>query len=194
MRKTFGTLFLLCLITVQGFAQKVDQLAVGAMTEAIGLPFTNYLPIHPGVEFKVAFKIKETQKNKQYFNANLGGYFHRKVETAFYLGGEYQYTQKLFKQKLGLDFPMGLGYLHTFYPAELYEQTESGDFESVNQLGRPHLYVNLGVGLTYLGSPKVQPFIRQELFVETPFANYFPLIPHSLLKVGVHLKINSHEN
>jgi len=87
-----------------------------------------------------------------------------------------------------------LGYLHTFYPAELYQQTESGDFEVVNQLGRPHLYVNLGVGLTYLGSNKMQPFIRQELFIETPFANGIPVIPHSLLKIGIHIKINNNDN
>jgi len=194
MRKFLGTLLLLSLITTKGLAQKVDQLSVAATTEAIGLPFTNYLPIHPGLELKVTLKTKETKKNKQSFNANLGGYFHRKLETAFYLGPEYQYTQKLFNQKLGLDFPVGLGYLHTFYPADLYEQTESGDFEVVTQFGRPHLYVNLGVGLTYLGSKRIQPFIRQELFIETPFANGFPLIPHSLLKIGLNIKLENNDN
>jgi len=97
-------------------AKKGDQFSVALITEAIGLPFTNYLPIHPGLELKTTLKTRETEKSKKSFNANLGGYFHRKLETAFYLGGEYQYTRKLFNQKVGLDFPVGLGYLHTFYP------------------------------------------------------------------------------
>jgi len=79
--------------------------------------------------------------------------------------------------------------MHTFYPAELYEQNDAGEFESINQAGRSHLYLSAGVGFTYLGSSKVQPFIRQELMLETPFANGIPLIPHSLLKVGLQINL-----
>lgn len=183
----------LVLLSSKGFSQKLEQISVAATTEAIGLPFTNYFPYHPGLEIKGNIKKTEKPKSIRYFNINLGSFYHQKVEMAFYLGVEYQYTLKLFKGKIGLDFPVGLGYLHSFYPGKLYEQSDDGNFEEVSQLGRPHAYANLGVGLSYLSCSKFQPFIRQELLVETPFANGIPIVPHSILKVGTHINLNINE-
>jgi len=187
------TLIVLMLFVIKGHSQQLKQISIAATTEAIGLPFTNYSPYHPGFEVKGTFKRTEKPQSIRYINANLGFFYHERLETAIYAGGEYQYTQKLFNEKLGLDIPLGLGYLHSFYPNDLYEQTDNGDFEVVSQLGRSHLYANLGVGLTYLGSSKVQPFIRQELLLETPFANGIPVITHSILKIGVHIKLADNE-
>lgn len=190
MIKTILTLVIILMCYLNGYTQKIERLSIAATSEAIGLPFTNYLPIHPGFEIKVTLKNKETDKSKHQYNHNLGAFFHSKVENALYFGGEYQYTRKLFNQKLGLDFPVGLGYLHSFYPSELYIQNDDGSFEKKAQLGRSHLYINLGVGLTYINEGKIEPFIRQELLVETPFGNGIPVIPHSLLKIGVNIKMN----
>lgn len=182
--------FLSCLISysILGYAQGVQQFSVSLNSEAIGLPFTNYSPIHPGIEIAGTLRKNERPNSIRYLNVKAGFFLHQRVENAFYLGGEYQYSQTLFKKKLSIDLPVGLGYMHTFYPGELYEQNDSGDFEKINQLGRAHLYVNLGIGLTYLSDNKIQPFVRQELFLETPFANGIPAIPHSLLKIGVQIK------
>lgn len=174
---------------LKGYSQKIKQISISATTEAIGLPFTNYLPYHPGFEAKVNLKKTEKPNSIRYVNANVGFFYHQKLETAIYLGGEYQFTRKFNKGKFGLDVPVGLGYLHSFYPGDLYEQTPEGDFEKISQSGRPHLYVNLGVGVSYLGNARVQPYLRQELMLETPFANGIPAIPHSLLKIGVHINL-----
>jgi len=165
------------------------QAAISLNSEAIGLPFTNYSPIHPGMEIVGTLRKNEQDKSIQYLNLKAGFFYHQRLETAIYLGGEYQYSRKLFRQKLSVDLPVGLGYLHSFYPGEIYEQNENGDFEVVNQLGRAHVYLNLGVGLTYLSASKVQPFVRQELLLEAPFANGIPAIPHSLLKIGIQINL-----
>lgn len=191
MIKHVFTMLILLVFMLNGYAQGVEKISIAATSEAIGFPFTNYLPYHPGIELKATLRNKERPQSIRQINVNAGYFFHRKVENAFYLGGEYQYTQKLFNSRIGLDIPAGLGYLHTFYPSELYEQTDSGDFERITSLGRPHLYVNLGIGLTYLNDSKIQPFIRQELFLETPFATSIPVIPHSLLKVGIQINLNN---
>ncbi|MEO1515376.1 MAG: hypothetical protein AAFV95_10195 [Bacteroidota bacterium] len=194
MKSKYAFLFLFFLGTQTVFSQTFQQFSFAATSEAIGLPFTNYLPYHPGVEISGTLRKKDKANNVQYLNVKAGFFYHRRLETAIYLGGEYQFSQKLFRQKISVDFPVGLGYLHSFYPGELYEQNGEGGFEKVNQLGRPHLYVNLGVGLTYLGIGRFQPFIRQELMVETPFANGIPAIPHSLVKIGVQIKLNNNDN
>lgn len=183
----------LLLFALGGYAQGIEQLSFAATTEAIGLPFTNYSPYHPGIEMRVKLRSKEALKNEQSYHASFGAYVHPKLETGLYLGGEYQYAQMLFQQKMSLDFYGGLGYLHTFYPGELYKQTEEGDFETVSQWGRPHFYVNLGVGLTLMKNQRVQPFIRQDMLINTPFANGLPVILHSFLKIGLIINLNNHE-
>ena len=182
----FFTLLFSCFIS--GYSQRFQQFSISLNSEAIGLPFTNYSPIHPGIEISGNLQKNEKHKSIRYLNAKAGFFHHQRLMNAFYLGAEYQYSQKLFKERMSLDLPLGLGYLHSFYPGEIYEQNEAGDFESINQVGRSHLYLNAGIGLTYLAGSRVQPFIRQELLLQTPFANGIPLIPHSLLKIGVQIK------
>lgn len=182
-------LTLLLAVTASGYAQRLEQFSVAVYSEAIGLPFTNYSPIHPGMAVSATLKETEKAKSIRYLDVTAGFFYHERLETALYLGGTYQYSHKLFNRTMSVDLPVGLGYLHSFYPGELYEQNEVGDFETVNQWGRSHLYVNLGVGLTYLSKGNIQPFIRQELLLETPFANGIPVIPHSLLKIGVQVKL-----
>ena len=181
------------LITNSSFAQTIKQYSIAATSEAVGLPFTNYSPYHPGAEFTTALKINEKEKSTRYIGLKAGFFYHRKLETALYLGGEYQYSFMMLNNKLSLDIPMGLGYLHSFYPSELYEQNSNGDFEKVSQFGRPHLYINLGLGLTYRMNERVQPFVRQSLLLETPFANGIPVIPHSLIHLGIQIKIQKNE-
>lgn len=194
MIKILSSLLIFLTFIVSGYSQRLEHFSVAATSEAVGFPFTNYLPYHPGIEIKGCLKKVDKSKSYRYLNANLGFFYHKRVETAFYLGGEYQYTHKLFNENVGLDIPIGLGYMHTFYPGEVYVQTDEGDFEKKTQFGRPHFYLNLGIGVSYIGDSRIQPFIRQELFVETFFANGLPVIPHSLLKIGVHIKLGNNES
>lgn len=188
IKKNVFLAFFISLSTL-GYSQVFQQYAVSLNTEAVGLPFTNYSPIHLGIEITGTIRKVEKSKSIRYTNVKVGFFHHMRLENALYVGGEYQYSQKLFKERLSIDLPMGLGYLHSFYPGEIYEQNEVGDFEKINQIGRSHLYLNLGIGMTYLSESKFQPFVRQELLLETPFANGIPVIHHSLLKIGVQIKL-----
>ncbi|MEO1654072.1 MAG: hypothetical protein AAFU64_11030, partial [Bacteroidota bacterium] len=146
-------------------------------------------PLHPGGE--IGLNLREVQKEKSIRRVNvyLGGYYNQEIEIGFYLRGEYQYLYKL-TPWLGLDGSIGMGYLHTFFPSDLYEQNEDGSFRKINQGGRPHLLINLGIGLNYLNKSRFQPFIRQDLGLETPFANTVPIVPKSFVKIGTFIQIN----
>lgn len=170
-------------------AQLVKEVSLALQTEAIGLPFTNYSPAHPGFEAGLTLWKKEGTKSIQTAEVFAGGFYHKKLETGFYLRGNYQYTFKVM-DKLGVDLPVGVGYMHTFYPADLYEQDPAtGEFETISQTGRPHALITAGIGLSYLSEGNFQPFIKQELAIETPFANSLPVITHSFLKAGVKIKL-----
>lgn len=191
----FKILVLISISTTICFCQSFDRLSVSMTTEAIGWPFTNYFPIHPGLELRTPIMLNDSPGSQQSFNLNLGAYYHRKLQSAIYAGLDYQYTRKVFSRQLGIDLPIGLGYLHTIYPGELYSQDDQGAFESVPSIGRPHLFVSLGLGFTYLGDGnRIQPFIRQSLMIQTPFANGIPVIPHSFLSAGIIIKLKIAEN
>ena len=188
MKTTLFSIFFL-LSTSAVFSQKIHALSISAMTETTSYPFTRYLPIHPGLEVGTTFWLKEKNNSKHQINAYLGGYHHKKLENGFYLRGEYAYTYSI-KNIIGLDLPLGVGYQHTFYPGEVYEQNaESGNWEKMNHFGKPHTIVNCGFGLRILNLGKVQPFIRHESALDIPLYNGF-LNLRTFLKLGINIKLN----
>ncbi len=94
---------------------------------------------------------------------------------------------------ISIDFPIGLGYQHSFYPGTVYEQDNiTGSWEAKRQWGKPHGLVKFGLGFAYLKAEKVHPFIRQESVIDIPFFNGF-LNTRTLVIVGVYFKLKGHE-
>ncbi len=170
-------------------AQDLGKVSIALQSEAIGFPFSNYAPIHPGAEVGLTIRERHRARSSTAVNVYFGGYYHERIATGLYLRAEFQPTLKL-GNHFGLLLPMGVGYLHTFYPAELYQVNDEGSFEVARQGGRPHALLQLGVGISYLGHERFEPFIKQELAIETPFANTFPFIPHSFIKAGLAINLN----
>ena len=174
-------------------AQKIESVSVALTTETISLPFSRYAPIHPGIEIGATVWNRERGKMMYEVNTYLGAYHHKKVENGFYLKVDFMPTLKI-KNVIGLDFPVGVGYQHSFYPGKLYElDSGTGEFSEVNQMGKPHALVNFGFGLTYLKPNKIQPFIRHESVVDLPLYNGIAN-SRTFLKLGVNIKLNSNEN
>ena len=169
--------------------KKVSQLSFSLLTESIAFPFSRYLPIHPGAELGITIRETQREHSLSQWDVVAGGYYHEKLETGFYLKGQYHYQKYLFTH-LGVDFTGSIGYMHTFYPADIYKHNpETGEYLVANQMGRPHAIAEAGIGLTYRNSSPIEPFIRQSFMLETPFANGIPVIPHSFLKFGVDIKL-----
>ncbi|MCB0644615.1 MAG: hypothetical protein KDC44_23385, partial [Phaeodactylibacter sp.] len=157
-------------------------------TESIAFPFTRYLPLHPALEIGLTMKQVEQEKSVRQWNGYAGWYYHEKIENGVYLRAEYLYGQKL-GSFLRVDAFGGLGYLHTFYPGTLLKiDPETGAIEKVPQYGRAHAIANVGIGLVYRNQSRWEPFVKQSLSVETPFANGIPVMVHSFLQLGVNLK------
>ncbi len=181
---------IICLLGFKSYGQETRRLSVAVLSESMAFPFTRYTPIHPGME--VGYTLKETDKPGLITATNLsmGWYYHARVENAFYVRTEWAWQFKL-NDAFTADLYSGIGYMHVFYPGELYElNSSSGEFEKIKQTGRPHALGTIGVGFTYRNSSFCDPFIRQDLGIESPFANGIPVMVHSFLKIGTHIKIN----
>ncbi len=189
IRLPFPTLLLfLVLFASAAEAQSPNKITLAAYGESLAFPFTNITPFHPGGEIGITLKEKKRGRTIRNVNTYAGFFHHERVENAIYLRGEYAY-RPIIKSAFTVDMLGSLGYMHTFYPGEIYELNEaSGDYEKARQSGRSHALASVGLGITYIKGRHVEPFVRQEMAVESPFANGIPVIIHSFLKVGVNLK------
>ena len=173
--------------SVQG--QQSRSLSVAFQAESISIPFTRIAPIHPGVE--VGVMITETVKahSKRRWNVYAGWFQHQQIDQNFYLRGEYQFAYSLW-ETIGIQVPVGLGYLHSFHSEPVYEQLADGSFEEKTQWGKARAILNTGVGLSYLKLNSIEPFVKYELMVQSPFVSTVPAGPRTFLKIGANLKIN----
>lgn len=184
-------LLLICFLSFSAIAsaQSVTQISVSLLKESTSFPFTRFYPIHPGGEIGITFMEKKREKSITNFNANVGGFYHKRIQNAFYLRGEYAY-RPIIKSLLTIDFIANAGYMHTFYPGEVYElNNDSGEFEKIKQTGRAHFLGGAGIGISYIKGEKIQPFLRQEMTIESPFANGIPIMIHSMLKLGINIQL-----
>jgi hypothetical protein len=158
--------------------------------ENIALPFTRKVksPAHPGVALGVEIPWRQMNQSELRWRGTLGAYFHEKVQHAVYAkaGLAYRYYLPFHIQ---VDAGADMGYAHSFYPSAIYEQTDDGGFEPVDQSGRPHAIASLGLGIGYdVLQNEERPllvFLRYEMMVQTPFAVTIPVIPHTFFHLGV---------
>lgn len=165
------------------------QLSLAAINESIAFPFSSYSEFHPGFELGYSIRSNEKEHSIRQLNVYAGWFLHQYVENGFFLRGEYSY-----KLKLGEAFTAGIyggaGYLHTFYPGTLYQIDEfTGEINSVRQFGRPRVMISAGLQLSYRSKAGIEPFLKQEFAVESPFANGTPVMPHSFLKLGMNINL-----
>lgn len=189
IRKTSFLIVLAVLTCTSLSAQLFQTISVALQTETLSFPFTRYFPLHPGLEIGSRMWNLDKDISNHQANVYLGGYHHQKVENGIYLRGTYQYTLKV-KNTVGIEFPVGAGYQHTFYPGTYYQlDSETGDWTSKTHGGVPRALVTGGLGLTYLKSERVHPFIRHESVLDFPLAGGW-LNLKTFVKLGVSIELN----
>jgi hypothetical protein len=180
----FGLLFLLT-TTAWLSAQSVS---LSFQQESISIPFTRFEQWNPGVEIGYGFAPREKGNGLRQVNINAGYFFHQEVTSAFYAKVEYNFAFHIAKD-IYFDVVPAAGYMHSFYPGEVYTPDGEGSYDLKRQFGRPHLWVESGVGFSFFRSKTISPFIQYRFAVETPFANGIPVFPHSFYELGVQYKL-----
>jgi hypothetical protein len=172
-----------CLCILLTTHVSAQSLSLSFQQESASFPFTRFAELHPGVELGYGFAATETNRGSRYLELNGGYFYHQKVSSAFYVKASYNWGFELTEQ-LQLDLRPSLGYLHSFYPGNVYENV-NGDFVGKTQYGRPHALIEAAAGLTLFPHRSISPFVRYRFGVETPFANGVPAFPHSFYQVGL---------
>lgn len=178
-----------CVLRAQ--VRPARALSIMVLSEASSLPSYKLVkaPVHPGAALGTEFYLNNNETHQLLLAPVLGGYYHKNIYTAFFLTGDFLYR---WNTDIGLqpEAAAGIGYQHTFFPDQLYEADENGNFQPVTTAGRPHALIQASLGLGYAlpigdAKDKVALFARYQLQLETPFANGIPVLPHSIFYFGV---------
>jgi hypothetical protein len=83
---------------------------------------------------------------------------------------------------VALELGVGLGYVHTFAGAPVYEVDDAGAVHRITDFGRPAVRPSVALAVSFaLGA--TTPFVRVEGFGQYPFNDH--LLPHAALMIGV---------
>ncbi|MFK7921381.1 MAG: hypothetical protein AB8H47_05465 [Bacteroidia bacterium] len=180
---SLGLFFIIGLSNLQA-----QSIRLGFQQESASFPFTRFAELHPGLELSYGLTPQDKAKRSTQWWISGGYFYHREVESAFYFKASYAWQMPL-GQKVSLELAPSLGYLHSFFPENIYELNE-GSYQAITQYGRPHLMAELGLTAQFFPESVISPFIQYRFGIETPFANGIPVFPHSFYQIGLAYQIH----
>lgn len=159
------------------------------------LPITGYGTLfysqyHPGIDVFWEIKLNKKTQNQFWFNADLGGYYHRFFQTAIKLQANLNYRLAI-SQVLAFDLAIGGGYLHSFTNYDRFKLNENGQYEKISTLeGRPQFIAGFmfgaNIGLLKSNLDKIRLLIQFRTNLQGPFAgSYIALIPLNTFSLGI---------
>ena len=159
---------------------------VGATGQMFGLSGRLVQFENPG--FNVLIPFQSDSNPEKDFTLEAGMFHHEQVTNSAFLG--INRTFKSFKhgEQLMLDLSWGGGYMHSWYPGELYSQTTEGDLVRKRQIGRPNIYGSAGLFGKWAFGEAAALTWRQQVLLQTPFANGIPVMLHRLMTIGIQLQ------
>jgi hypothetical protein len=155
-----------------------------------GYPQVFYSQFHPGIDLFKGWKINKKEKNQFWFMADLGGYYHRFVQTALRLYATVNY-QNIINPRLNLFVGLGGGYLHSIETEATLKLNDQGVYETNNKItGRPQMLIAVDLGGSFalkkddVRSLRIQIDLRtyvQGVFVK----GYVPFLPLNTFAIGI---------
>jgi len=180
---SLGLIFFISISNLQA-----QSIRFGFQQESSSLPFTRFAELHPGLELSYGLAPKATKENRStQWWISAGYFYHREIESAVYLKASYAWQMPL-ADFAELELAPSLGYLHSFYPENIYELND-GEYQAITQYGRPHIMAEVGMTARFFPQSQISPFIQYRFGVETPFANGIPAFPHSFYQVGISYQL-----
>lgn len=159
----------------------------------IGIPFnsqaSNYFA---GYGINYDYRLEARPFWKFHYQHRLAGGVFRQP---YYQNGLYAtYSTGLgYKTGFGIDLwaTAGLGYMHTFENAAVYEMNGNGDYEKVRDYGNPSVIVPAGFEIAY-NLPKKYRIkalhLQYRVDIETLYSDNIPLFPHEYFLFGLKIQ------
>lgn len=113
-------------------------------------------PFYPSFSLGTEFMYTKGRYGQLLQTANIGGFYHKYSAQGFFLSSDftYRYDSPI---HIFADIGIGLGYLHIFHPAAVYEY-KSGKYKQVRDWGSPRLAANIIFDMGYNFTEFKKPF------------------------------------
>jgi hypothetical protein len=145
---------------------------------------------HTGISSVFIKDIKKKEKTTLYYDAKIGIYHHRFIQTGVQLYGDLGYRINLPK-KFFLAGEFGLGYLHAIVHQTKFKADENGKYSKVKNFGKPQVMTGIGIKAgkqITMGKNTGRLFINYQPWFQFPFIkSYVPLLPNNSLHIGFDL-------
>lgn len=174
---------------------KAESYQFNLFTNQYYFPFTGMGAIfnakyHPGISVGFVKNIKAKKKTTFYYDAKLGIYHHRFIQTGVQLYGDLGYRVHLPK-KFFLAGEFGLGYLHAIIHQTKFEADNEGNYKKVKNFGKPQVMTGIGIKVgkqINVCKNTGRLFINYQPWFQFPFIkSYVPLLPNNSLHIGFDL-------
>src|ERR1700709_1407226 len=120
---------------------------ISFFNESVSLPFHKVInsSFHPGAQAGIEGRYFENAKSKLFQTLNLGIYYNKYNGTSFYLNTElaYRYTSKF---RISAETLLGIGYIRTYHPADIYELSGNGTYQKASDNGFSSAIYSLAIG------------------------------------------------
>lgn len=156
----------------------------------LGYPQLFYSQLHPGIDLYHEWKMNKSEKSQLWYSFNLGGFYHRFIQTTVKLFPKIEYKYFV-NDKIDLQIGLGAGYLHTFDNVKVMKLNSEGEYDVQSTLkGRPQFMFTLDMGFGYKLKNDFQLVMLFRTIMHGPFIkNYVPLVPYNSLAVGLNIPL-----
>jgi hypothetical protein len=182
---------------INGFLKKLnaESYQFNVFTNQYYFPFKGMSNVftskyHPGISVGYVKNIKQKKKTNFYYDAKIGIYHHRFIQTGVQFYSDLGYRIQLPKTFF-VAGEFGLGYLHAIIHQSQFEADENGNYSKVKNFGKPQLMTGIGIKAgkqIKLNKNIGRLYINYQPWFQWPFINsYVPLLPNNSLHIGFDL-------
>jgi hypothetical protein len=183
-----------CLPAARPGAAKQFPLEAAFINHAVGGLFDGTILgiVHPGFSLGTEYAYLRGRYGRLYQNVQAG-YYHNKYNARalfFLTSGGYRYT--LGWGVFGEAF-LGLGYLRSFHPVEIWRLNSAGEYERARDTGKGAAMISAGLGLGYDFSRKlnwpVSLFVRYQYYAQTPYSADEGALGQAWIQAGIRVQV-----
>lgn len=189
----FGSFILICIFVTGNIkAQKQDfPVSLSVINQSWAFPQKKVFrmkPFYPGLVFGTEYSYKEGKRGRLLQSANFGFFINNVTGSCLFLHSDFVYRYT-FNFGLFADVSLGLGYVHAFYPREIFRQNDENEYVKVRDTGKPAIMVSNSFSLGYDFSRKMNKpialYLRYQWFAQYPYFELIPIRPNGVLHVGL---------
>lgn len=169
------------------FDQPVFSISI--YTHSIGIPFKHIIkkPLNFGLAFGAEFQYPNQTKERHVQRVEIGYYFHKHLQKVLWLKSDYVRRFQDGGGAIG-ELSLGIGYMRDINAYQTFKKEKDGQYTPLKGAHAGGLITSLSIGGAYRfddnTNPSVSPFLRYEGWLQIPYTQLMPFMPHSMVHLG----------